>query len=154
MRLAALMALAALSGKLPVDAGELLRRTPLGAAGGPLEKLTGDLRSQLIDAGKSVAMAAASDRIDSLSDKLQERAESMRAPGAKRARRRPPDEGPRERPKPEEYEEYDEEYDEYEPEEPERREERRRPAAPVRDEPPRRTPGPSDEPAPRARARR
>jgi hypothetical protein len=154
MRLAAVMALAALSGKLPVDPGELLRRTPLGAAGGPLEKLTGDLRSQLIDAGKSVAMAAASDRIDSLSDKLQERADSMRAPGAKKGGRRPPDEGPRERPEPDEYEEYDEEYDEYEPEEPEGRGERRRPAAPARDEPRRRTPGPADEPAPRVRARR
>ena len=49
-RLAVLMALLAAGGRLPVDPADLLRRTPLGAEGGPLDKLTGDLRSQLVDA--------------------------------------------------------------------------------------------------------
>src|SRR3569833_774282 len=76
-RLAMLLALmAAAGGKLPVGPEDLLSKTPLG---GQLDKLTGDLRSQLVDAGVSVAKKAASSRIDSLSDRLQERAETMRA---------------------------------------------------------------------------
>jgi hypothetical protein len=84
-RLAALLALLAAGGKLPIDQRELLSRTPLG---GPLEKLTGDLRTQLVDAGMSVAKKAASDRIDSLSDKLQQRAETLRVPKPGRGRER------------------------------------------------------------------
>jgi hypothetical protein len=80
-RLAALLALLAAGGKLPIDQRELLRKTPLGA---PLDKLTGDLRGQLVDAGVSVAKKAASHRIDSLSDRLQQRAEAMRGPGMKK----------------------------------------------------------------------
>ena len=76
-RLAALLALLAAGGKIPIDQRELLRRTPLGA---PLDKLTGDLRSQLVDAGMNVAKKAASNRIDSFSDKLQERADVLRTP--------------------------------------------------------------------------
>lgn len=138
-RLAALLALLAAGGKLPIDQRELLRRTPLG---GPLEKLTGDLRTQLVDAGMSVAKRAASDRIDSLSDKLQQRAETLRTPKAGRGerteteetaeeparerargepsrKRRPREEpagrkGTREPDEPDEYDEYDEyERDEY-----------------------------------------
>jgi hypothetical protein len=149
-RLAAFLALLAAGGKLPIDQRELLRRTPLGA---PLDKLTTDLRSQLVDAGMSVAKRAASSRIDSLSDKLQQRAEAMRgvAPdeeeeeeeeraAPRRRPRRPREEEPRrarrrEEP-PEEYDEdYDDEYDDdrddfeddFEDEEPEprSREERR-----------------------------
>jgi hypothetical protein len=144
-RLAALLALLAAGGKLPIDQRELLSRTPLG---GPLEKLTGDLRTQLVDAGMSVAKKAASDRIDSLSDKLQQRADTLRVPKAARGgeragteeaaeegaeaparrerarpepprRRRPREEPPRRArtPEPEEApDEYDE-YDEYEDDE-------------------------------------
>jgi hypothetical protein len=125
-QLAVLIALMAAGGRLPVDPGELLRRTPLGAEGGPLDKLTGDLRTQLVDAGKSVAMAAASSRIDSLSDKLQQRADRLRVPDIKTAKRRPAEEEPRERPASDEHEDEDEEYeehaDEHEPEEPVARE--------------------------------
>jgi hypothetical protein len=80
-RLAALLALLAAGGKLPIDQRELLRHTPLGA---PLDKLTGDLRSQLVDTGMAVAKKAASNRIDSLSDRLQQRAEAMRGPGVRK----------------------------------------------------------------------
>src|SRR5262245_18976563 len=67
-RLAAVLALmAAGGGRLPVGPEDLLRKGPLA---GPLDKLTGDLRGQLVDAGMSVAKRAASDRIDSLSDRL------------------------------------------------------------------------------------
>ncbi|MGH3743204.1 MAG: hypothetical protein ACRDT1_17995, partial [Micromonosporaceae bacterium] len=103
-RLAVLMALMTAGGRLPVDPGELLRRTPLGAEGGPLDKVTGDLRTQLVDAGKSVATAAASSRIDSLSDKLQQRADRLRVPDVKTAKRRPAEEEPREWPESGEYE--------------------------------------------------
>src|SRR5437879_2842806 len=75
-RLALLLALmAAGGGKLPIGPEDLLRKTPLG---GQLDKLTGDLRGQLVDAGMNVAKKAASSRIDSLSDRLQEHAETLR----------------------------------------------------------------------------
>ncbi len=76
-RLAALLALLAAGGKIPIDQRELLRKTPLGA---PLEKLTGDLKGQIVDAGMNVAKRAASNRIDSFSDKLQQRADTLRTP--------------------------------------------------------------------------
>lgn len=148
-RLAVLMALMAAGGRLPVDPVELLHRTPLGAKGGLLNKLTGDLRTQLVDAGKSVATTAASNRIDSLSDKLQQRANRLRIPDANTAKRRPAEEEPRERPASDEYEEYADE-----PEEPVAREAPRRAAPLPRQEEPRRR-APRGEEAPlRTRARR
>jgi len=155
-RLAVLIALIAAAGRLPVDPGELLRRTPLGAEGGPLDKLTGDLRTQLVDAGKSVAVAAASSRIDSLSDKLQQRADRLRVPDVKTAKRRPAGEEPRERPESDEYEgeEYAEYADEHEPEEPVAREAPRRSAPLPRQEEPRRRAPRGEETPPRTRARR
>jgi hypothetical protein len=80
-RMAILLALmAAGGGKLPIGPEDLLKKTPLG---GSLDKLTGDLRSQLVDAGVNVAKKAASGRIDSLSDRLQERAETLRGTDTK-----------------------------------------------------------------------
>jgi hypothetical protein len=117
--LAVLMAVLAAGGKLPVNPEELLRRTVLGGEGGPLDKLTGDLRGQVIDAAKSVAIAAASKRIDSFTDKLQERASTLRQPPAEKGAKRRRTEEPREEPE-DEYDEYDEYEDE--PEEPEERE--------------------------------
>ncbi len=166
-RLAALLALmAAGGGTLPVGPEDLLRKIPLG---GPLDKLTGDLRSQIVDAGMNVAKKAASSRIDSLSDRLQEHADTLRGTGAtegaepeeeperERPRRRdkPAREG-RTRAKPSRREpEYDEDayddhdyddyesddYDEPEPEpEPEPERRRRPPARPRRPEPRRQAP--------------
>jgi hypothetical protein len=158
-RLALLLALlAAAGGKLPTDPSELLRQTPLGA---PLDKLTGDLRSQLVESGMAVAKKAASSRIDSFSDRLQQRAETMSKPGARKggepgeaeepseepARRARVREKParRERagvPEREEVSDEYDDYDEYEPDEPELerdyRQERRPPPRPTRSEPRRR----------------
>jgi hypothetical protein len=90
-RLAALLALlAAAGGKVPIDERELLRRTPLGA---PLDKLTADIRTPLVDAGTSVAKAASS-RIDSFSEKLQ----SMRGPGVTKGGQREEAEEPQAEP--------------------------------------------------------
>ena len=81
-RMAVLLALAAAGGgKLPFGPEDLLRKSPLG---GPLDKLAGDLRSQVMDVGMSVAKKAASDRIDSFSDRLQDRADTLRGTGARR----------------------------------------------------------------------
>ncbi|MFL6055158.1 MAG: hypothetical protein ACJ72W_19940 [Actinoallomurus sp.] len=91
-RLAALLALlAAAGGKVPIDERELLRRTPLGA---PLDKLMADIRTQLVEAGTSVAKKAASSRIDSFSEKLQ----SMRGPGVTKGGQRGEAEEPQEEP--------------------------------------------------------
>jgi hypothetical protein len=91
-RLAALLALlAAARGKVPIDERELLRRTPLGP---PLDKLTADIRTKLVDAGASVAKKAASSRIDSFSEKLQ----SMRGPGVTKGGQREEAEEPQEEP--------------------------------------------------------
>lgn len=92
-KLAVFLAILAAGGKLPADPNELLKRVPLLGEGGPLEELTGDIRGRLIDAGKTAAMTAASNRIDSLSDKLEQRTAMMR--GAK-APTRPASEEPRE----------------------------------------------------------
>src|SRR3569833_240717 len=129
-RLAVLLALmAAGGGKLPIGPEDLQRKSPLGD---PLDKLTGDLRSQIVDAGMSVAKKAASNRIDSLSDRLQERADTLRGAGgwtreepedsveeperARPARDRGPSRRRREEPprRAREPEYDDDEYDEYE----------------------------------------
>jgi hypothetical protein len=95
-RWAALLALlGAAGGEVPIDERELLRRTPLGA---PLDKLTADIRTQLVDAGMSVAKKAASSRIDSFSEKLQQRAASMRGPGVTKRGQRDEAEEPLEEP--------------------------------------------------------
>lgn len=57
-------------------AGELLGSSP------ELSKLTNDVRGRLLEAGRSAAMAAASNRLDSFSDRLHERAESLVTPAA------------------------------------------------------------------------
>lgn len=79
-RSAALLALsAAAGGRLPIEPRELLRHTSLG---GPLEKLTGDLRGRLVESGTALVKRAASSGIESFSDKLQQRADALRGPDA------------------------------------------------------------------------
>jgi hypothetical protein len=170
IRLAVILALsAAAGGKLPIEPGELLRHTPLG---GPLDKLTGDLRGQLVESGMAVAKKAASSGIDSLSDKLQQRADTLRVPGATKGAEpgeaeEPEEPAGRERvreeparrerarvPEREEASDAHDDYDEYEGDEYERgepeserdyREERRPTARPTRSEPRRRAPRRDDD---------
>jgi hypothetical protein len=133
MKLAVFLAILAAGGKLPKDPNELLRRVPLLGEGGPLDELTGDIRGRLIDAGKTAAMTAASNRIDSLSDKLEQRTAMMRGakPPTRPASEEPREEAdeygaararPRERGRPAS----PEEREEYEYEEPEERRPRAR----------------------------
>jgi hypothetical protein len=90
-QLAVLLALSAAAGG--IDERELLRHTPLGA---PLDKLTEDLGGQLVESGIAVAKKAASSGIESFTDKLQQRAETMRGAGTtKGAEAGEPEEPPR-----------------------------------------------------------
>ncbi|MBE1583506.1 hypothetical protein ACFPOI_32285 [Nonomuraea angiospora] len=74
-----------------------------------IEQLTGRLRGELLEVGKAAAVAATSRQIDSLTEKLHGRAESIRQAGRPRAEEEEPEE---------EEEEYGEEaYDEEPPEE-------------------------------------
>ncbi|MFI1396642.1 hypothetical protein [Streptomyces sp. NPDC020681] len=74
----------ALAGATAAGKGLGAGRIAAGAAKSPeLARLTQDLRGQLATAGRKAAVATASNRIDSLSDRLQSRAESLRTkPGA------------------------------------------------------------------------
>jgi hypothetical protein len=89
MRLAAMVAAGAATGGLGKLGGPLLRKgvTMLGSteALGKVAPQLGDLadavRGDLIDAGKAAATAAVTNRIESLTDSLHERAELIREPG-------------------------------------------------------------------------
>ncbi len=128
MRLATMLAVAAAAGGLG-PGGAVLRRgaKALGStqALGKLSPQLGDLaqtfRDDLLDAGKAAASAAVTSKIDSLSNSLHERAESLRNPeaaaegltGAPRsAARRPQREEPEDYAEGEEPEDYAEEEDE------------------------------------------
>jgi hypothetical protein len=70
----------ALAGITAAGKGLGAGRLAAGAAKSPeLSRLTQDVRSQLMSAGRKAVVATASNRIDSLSDRLQSRAESLRA---------------------------------------------------------------------------
>ena len=79
-RLAAVLALLAAGGRIPVDPGELLRRAAPGAGGEAVGQVTDQVGARLTDAGRSAVMAAASGGIDALSDSLHRRAERLRNP--------------------------------------------------------------------------
>lgn len=93
LRLAAMLAAAAATGSSPVG-GLVLRRGAklLGSAGvlgkvlGAMPPEIGDLvdtvRGDLVPAGKAAMSAAASSRVDALTDALHQRAELVRDPGA------------------------------------------------------------------------
>ncbi|MER5177552.1 hypothetical protein ABT009_04095 [Streptomyces sp. NPDC002896] len=63
-----------MSGHSPLDTKKLMSSE--------VGKLTEDLRSQLMSAGKSAAVAAASQRMEALSDRLEERTSTLRSHGA------------------------------------------------------------------------
>ncbi|TPQ16986.1 hypothetical protein [Streptomyces sporangiiformans] len=89
------------SGHTPAGLGQV--KTP------ELGKITHEVRSQLVSAGRTAAVSAASQRIDALSDRLEARATSLRAvPGEQKAdeesdekasRKAAPEEGKAERDK-------------------------------------------------------
>ncbi|WP_406301312.1 hypothetical protein OHA61_01600 [Streptomyces sp. NBC_00885] len=69
----------ALAGITAAGRGMGAGRLAAGAAKSPeLSRLTHDVRDQLMSAGRKAVVATASNRIDSLSDRLQSRAESLR----------------------------------------------------------------------------
>jgi hypothetical protein len=79
------LALAVLAGRkrLPGGSVGLLEQGAKVLASSPeLAKLTEEMRGQLVEAGKAAAVAAVSGKINSLSDELRERSESMRAASA------------------------------------------------------------------------
>jgi hypothetical protein len=90
MRLTTLMAAGAVTGGLGGLAGGLLRRgvkmlgstEAIGKVAPQLGDLAETVRGDLIDAGKAAATAAITNRIESLTDSLHERAELIREPGA------------------------------------------------------------------------
>ncbi|WP_405605017.1 hypothetical protein OG741_36680 [Streptomyces sp. NBC_01410] len=95
----------ALAGITAAGRGMGAGRLAAGAAKSPeLSRLTHDVRDQLMSAGRKAVVATASNRIDSLSDRLQSRAESLRT--------KPEAEETEEDEEPEEIEETEDEEDE------------------------------------------
>jgi hypothetical protein len=90
MRVATALALGAATGGLgklgPLAlkrAGKYLGSTDIGGALGPqVGEIASTIRGDLVDAGKAAATAAVSNRIESLSDSLHDRAETLRNPEA------------------------------------------------------------------------
>src|SRR5690349_16853903 len=90
MRMATVMAAAAATGGLGGLGGAALRRgmkmagstEVLSKFAPQLGELADTVRSDLMDAGKAAATAAVTNRIESLTDSLHERAELVRDPGA------------------------------------------------------------------------
>jgi hypothetical protein len=90
MRVATALALGAATGGLgklgPLAlkrAGKYLGSTEIGGAlGSQVGEITSIIRGDLLDAGKAAATAAVSGRIESLSDTLHDRAETLRNPEA------------------------------------------------------------------------
>jgi hypothetical protein len=88
LRLALALGAAASTGKVGMGAGALMRRgsKALGSSGAlgkvtpELSEITGMIRGELLDAGKSAAAAAVSGRLDKLTDRLHDRAELIRSP--------------------------------------------------------------------------
>ncbi|HEX6932257.1 MAG TPA: hypothetical protein VF162_08955 [Streptosporangiaceae bacterium] len=89
LRMAALLATAAASGRLSTLGGAAMKRgVGMGASSGLLGKVTPQLggiadkvRGELVNAGKAAAMAAVSSRVESFSDSLHQRADSIRGNG-------------------------------------------------------------------------
>jgi hypothetical protein len=110
MRLALMIAAAGATGKMGVGPRQLLQQGYKRLAASPeLGKITDSLRGELLDAAKAAAMTAATGKIESLNDRLQDQ---LGAPAKRERGDEEPDEA-----EAEDVDEYDE--DEYEEEEPE-----------------------------------
>ncbi|MEV0237403.1 hypothetical protein [Nonomuraea sp. NPDC050786] len=131
LRMAAALALAGLAGRARMGKGGLLSQgLKTLSSSVEFEEITDRLRGDLMEVGKAAAVAATSRQIDALSNRLHERAESLRTQGPAGETRRPTREPEEE----EEYEDldYEDEGEDYEEEQelPPRRVQRR--ARPVR----------------------
>jgi hypothetical protein len=90
MRMATMLAAAAATGRVGGLGGAALRRgakmlgstETLGKFAPQLGELAETVRGDLVDAGKAAATAAITNRIESLTDSLHERAEMVRDPGS------------------------------------------------------------------------
>ncbi|MGV9733579.1 hypothetical protein ACWDT5_05760 [Rhodococcus aetherivorans] len=75
MRLALMLAGAGLTGRLPSNPQDILKRGASMMGSSPeLVKITDAVRGELMSAARAAAVTAASNRIDSLNDRLQQRA--------------------------------------------------------------------------------
>jgi hypothetical protein len=94
LQLAVMLAAAGVTGRLSRDPASLLKQGVRLAGTSPeVRALADTLRDRLIEAGKDVAMTVVSSEVEALSDRLHERAESLRrrsGEGAQAARREPP----------------------------------------------------------------
>jgi len=83
MRWALTLAAIAARGQLPGGKGGLLQQGAKLLSSSPeLTTLTDEMRGRLVDAGKAAAVAAVSNKINSLSDGLRDRSDAMRSPSA------------------------------------------------------------------------
>ncbi|MFF0816681.1 hypothetical protein ACFYVR_16240 [Rhodococcus sp. NPDC003318] len=82
MKLALMLAGGALTGRLPTGPGGLMKQAT-GALGSSTElgRLTESVRGELAGAARAAAVAAAANRIDALSDRLQHRGPASTDPG-------------------------------------------------------------------------
>lgn len=93
LRTAAILGGAVASGRLgTLGSAAVKRGARLAGAGGVLGKVSPQLggiantvKGELLDAGKAAALTVVNNRIDSLSDSLHERTESLRQRGGERA---------------------------------------------------------------------
>jgi hypothetical protein len=140
MRTATILAAAAATGGLGGLGGSALQRgakvlgstETVGKLAPQLSELTQTMREDLVSAGKAAAVAAVSNRIESLSDSLRDRTEALRDPAASGekltrgllSRRRGEEDEETEEPEDIRDEDYEDE-EEPEPDEPEEPEESR-----------------------------
>lgn len=116
LRTAAALGAAALLGRMRGDSGLLDRGMKLLGTSPELEKITDQLRGELVEAGKAAAVTATSRQIDSLSSRLHDRAEAMRGSAVPKGSAEPEPAEP-EKPTADRSPEGEEDYADAEPEE-------------------------------------
>ncbi|MFI7632844.1 hypothetical protein [Nonomuraea sp. NPDC049400] len=115
LRMAAALALAGLVGRARMGEGGLLSQGVKALrSSAEVGQITDRLRGDLMEVGKAAAVAATSRQIDALSNRLHERAESLRTQGTAQETRRPSRQAEEE----EDYEDldYEDEAEDYEEE--------------------------------------